>query len=276
MADTEKSAIERVRTARHPDRPYTNDLLDSIFTDFVEIHGDRRYADDSAMVCGFARLGEHEVCVVGQQKGRDTKARQMRNFGMPKPEGYRKALRVMRLADKFARPIICFIDTPGAYPGIDAEERGQSEAIDFNLREMAGMRVPIIVVVIGEGGSGGALAIGIGDRVLMMENAVYSVISPEGCAAILWKDAAKADLAAAALKLTADKLNEFGLIDGVVPEKVEWAVDGDAAGKGEKYTQVADSLKKTLLENVKELKTKTGDQLIQERYKKFRAMGRWA
>ena len=276
MADTEKSAIERVRTARHPDRPYTNDLLDSIFTDFVEIHGDRRYADDSAMVCGFARLGEHEVCVVGQQKGRDTKARQMRNFGMPKPEGYRKALRVMRLADKFARPIICFIDTPGAYPGIDAEERGQAEAIAFNLREMAGMRVPIIVVVIGEGGSGGALAIGIGDRVLMMENAVYSVISPEGCAAILWKDAAKADLAAAALKLTADKLNEFGLIDGVVPEKVEWAVDGDAADKGEKYTQVADSLKKTLLENVKELKTKTGDQLIQERYKKFRAMGRWA
>ena len=276
MADTEKSAIERVRTARHPDRPYTNDLLDSIFTDFVEIHGDRRYADDPAMVCGFARLGEHEVCVVGQQKGRDTKARQMRNFGMPKPEGYRKALRVMRLAEKFGRPIICFIDTPGAYPGIDAEERGQAEAIAFNLREMAGMRIPIIVVVIGEGGSGGALAIGIGDRVLMMENAVYSVISPEGCAAILWKDAAKADLAAAALKLTADQLNEFGLIDSVVPEKVEWAVDGDAADKGDKFNPVAGSLKKTLLENIKELKTKTGDQLIQERYKKFRAMGRWA
>lgn len=276
MADTEKSAIDRVRTARNPDRPYTNDLLDSIFTDFVELHGDRRYADDSAMVCGFARLGEHEVCVVGQQKGRDTKARQMRNFGMPKPEGYRKALRVMRLAEKFGRPIICFIDTPGAYPGIDAEERGQAEAIAFNLREMAGMRVPIIVVVIGEGGSGGALAIGIGDRVLMMENAVYSVISPEGCAAILWKDAAKADLAAAALKLTADKLNEFGLIDSVVPEKSEWAVDSEAADKGEKYTTVADSLKKTLLENVKELKTRTGDQLVQERYKKFRAMGRWA
>ena len=276
MADTGKSAIDRVRTARHPDRPYTNDLLDSIFTDFVEIHGDRRYADDPAMVCGFARLGEHEVCVVGQQKGRDTKTRQMRNFGMPKPEGYRKALRVMRLAEKFGRPIICFIDTPGAYPGIDAEERGQAEAIAFNLREMAGMRVPIIVVVIGEGGSGGALAIGIGDRVLMMENAVYSVISPEGCAAILWKDAAKADLAAAALKLTADKLNEFGLIDSVVPEKVEWAVDSDAADRGEKYRPVAESLKKILLENVKELKTLTGDQLVQERYKKFRAMGRWA
>jgi acetyl-CoA carboxylase carboxyl transferase subunit alpha len=228
------------------------------------------------MVCGFARLGENEVCVVGQQKGRDTKARQMRNFGMPKPEGYRKALRVMRLAEKFSRPIICFIDTPGAYPGIDAEERGQAEAIAFNLREMAGMRVPIIVVVVGEGGSGGALAIGIGDRVLMMENAVYSVISPEGCAAILWKDATKADLAAAALKLTADRLNQFGLIDGVVSERNEWNIDSEASDGGPAFTYAADSLKKTLLENVKELKTKTGDQLIQERYKKFRGMGRWA
>lgn len=273
---TDKSPIERVRTARHPDRPYTNDLVTSVFEDFIEIHGDRRYADDPAMVCGFARLGEHEVCVVGQQKGRDTKARQMRNFGMPKPEGYRKALRVMRLAEKFGRPIICFIDTPGAYPGIDAEERGQAEAIAFNLREMAGMKVPIIVVVIGEGGSGGALAIGIGDRVLMMENAVYSVISPEGCAAILWKDASKADLAAAALKLTADRLSEFGLIDDVVPEKTEWSVDAEASDLGSAFTSVADSLKRVLLENIKELKTKTGDQLVSERYKKFRAMGRWA
>lgn len=272
----EKSAIERVRTARNPDRPYTNDLVTSIFTDFVEIHGDRRYADDPAMVCGFARLGEHEVCVVGQQKGRDTKARQMRNFGMPKPEGYRKALRVMRLAEKFGRPIICFIDTPGAYPGIDAEERGQAEAIAFNLREMAGMRVPIIVVVLGEGGSGGALAIGIGDRVLMMENAVYSVISPEGCAAILWKDAAKADLAAAALKLTADQLNKFGLIDKVVPESTEWAVDSEAPDGGLPFNTTAESLKKTLLENLKELKTRTGDQLVRERFSKFRAMGKWA
>lgn len=276
MEEVERSSIERVRTARHPDRPYTNDLLRSIFTDFVEIHGDRRYADDPAMVCGFARLGEHEVCVVGQQKGRDTKARQMRNFGMPKPEGYRKALRVMRLAEKFGRPIICFIDTPGAYPGIDAEERGQAEAIAFNLREMAGMRIPIIVVVLGEGGSGGALAIGIGDRVLMMENAVYSVISPEGCAAILWKDASKADLAATALKLTADRLNEFGLIDGIIPEPEEWNVDSEAADLGSQYASVADALKKTLLENVKELKTKTGDQLVKERYSKFRTMGRWA
>ncbi|MEO5857571.1 MAG: acetyl-CoA carboxylase carboxyltransferase subunit alpha [Pyrinomonadaceae bacterium] len=272
----EKTPIERVRTARHPDRPYTNDLVKTIFSDFVEIHGDRRYADDPAMVCGFAKLGEHEICVIGQQKGRDTKARQMRNFGMPKPEGYRKALRVMRLAEKFHRPIICFIDTPGAYPGIDAEERGQAEAIAFNLREMAGMRIPIIVVVLGEGGSGGALAIGIGDRVLMMENAVYSVISPEGCAAILWKDAAQADLAAAALKLTADKLSEFGLIDGIVPEKNEWSIDADAVDGGQLFTGVSDSLKKTLLEHLKELKTKTGDQLVQERYKKFRGMGRWA
>ncbi len=272
----EKSPIERVRTARHPDRPYTNDLLRSIFADFAEIHGDRRYADDPAMVCGFAKLGEHQVCVIGQQKGRDTKARQMRNFGMPKPEGYRKALRVMSLAEKFGRPIICFIDTPGAYPGIDAEERGQAEAIAFNLREMAGMKIPILVVVLGEGGSGGALAIGIGDRVLMMENAVYSVISPEGCAAILWKDAAKSDLAAAALKLTADRLSQFGLIDGIVPEQEEWSIDGEAADFGKRFTSVAETLKKTLLENIKELKTKTGDQLVKERYKKFRAMGRWA
>ena len=273
---TEKPAIERVRTARHPDRPYTNDLLRWIFSDFVEIHGDRRYSDDAAMVCGFARLGEHEVCVVGQQKGRDTKARQMRNFGMPKPEGYRKALRIMRLSEKFGRPIICFIDTPGAYPGIDAEERGQAEAIAFNLREMAGFRVPVIVVVLGEGGSGGALAIGIGDRVLMLENAVYSVISPEGCAAILWKDATKADLAAAALKLTADQLNQFGLIDSVVPEVGEWSVDGDAPEGGANFKRTAESLKRFLLDNLKELKTKTGDQLVQERFKKFRAMGRWA
>lgn len=273
----EKSAIDRVRTARHPERPYTNDLLRSIFTDFVEIHGDRRYADDPAMVCGFARLGEHEVCVVGQQKGRDTKARQMRNFGMPKPEGYRKALRVMRLAEKFGRPIISFIDTPGAYPGIDAEERGQAEAIAFNLREMASFRVPVIVVVLGEGGSGGALAIGIGDRVLMMENSVYSVISPEGCAAILWKDAAKADLAAAALKLTADNLNRFGLIDGVISEPEEWGVGSDESTDAEtSFEGIAEGLKKALLSNLKELKTKTGDQLVQERFKKFRAMGRWA
>lgn len=276
MTQTEKTAIERVQIARHPERPYTTDLLSSIFTDFVEIHGDRRYADDSAMVCGFAKLGEHEVCVVGQQKGRDTKARQMRNFGMPKPEGYRKALRVMRLAEKFNRPIITFIDTPGAYPGIDAEERGQAEAIAFNLREMAGMRVPIIVVVVGEGGSGGALAIGIGDRVLMMENSIYSVISPEGCAAILWKDAAKADLAAQALKLTAGNLNQFGLIDEVIPEKIQWEVKSEDEKDSAAFETVAESLKKTLLAHLKDLKTKTGDQLVKDRFQKFRAMGKWA
>jgi acetyl-CoA carboxylase carboxyl transferase subunit alpha len=272
-----KTAFDRVLTARHAERPYTSDLLLSIFTDFVEIHGDRRYADDAAMICGFAKLGEHEVCVVGQQKGRDTKQRQLRNFGMPKPEGYRKALRVMRLADKFGRPIISFIDTPGAYPGIDAEERGQAEAIAFNLREMANFRVPIIVVVLGEGGSGGALAIGIGDRVLMMENSVYSVISPEGCAAILWKDAAKADLAADALRLTAGNLNKFGLIDEVIPEPSPWEIhnDDDPKSKGA-FTGIADGLKKILLSNLKSLQTKTGDQLVKERFQKFRAMGKWA
>jgi acetyl-CoA carboxylase carboxyl transferase subunit alpha len=205
MTEAVKTAFERVLNARHPERPYSKDLFFSIFDDFVEIHGDRRYADDAAIISGFARLGGREVVVIGQQKGRDTKQRQVRNFGMPKPEGYRKALRVMKLGEKFRRPIITFIDTPGAYPGIDAEERGQAEAIAFNLREMAGLRVPIIVVVLGEGGSGGALAIGIGDRVLMMENAVYSVISPEGCAAILWKDASKASDAAACLRLTAGR-----------------------------------------------------------------------
>lgn len=278
MAPTsETPAIERVRTARHPERPYTQDLLDSIFTDFVEIHGDRRYSDDSAIVCGFARLGEHEVCVVGQQKGRDTKTRQKRNFGMPKPEGYRKALRVMRLAEKFGRPVITFIDTPGAYPGIDAEERGQAEAIAFNLREMASFRVPVIVVVIGEGGSGGALAIGIGDRILMMENSVYSVISPEGCAAILWKDAAKADLAASALRLTADNLNGFGLVDEIISEPDPWAVPGeDAPAKGSQFESIAESLKRSLLAHLKDLKTKTPDRLIIERFKKFRAMGKWS
>ena len=276
-SNTETPAIERVRTALHPERPYTNDLLGQIFSDFVEIHGDRRYSDDPAMVCGFARLGEHEVCVVGQQKGRDTKARQKHNFGMPKPEGYRKALRVMQFAEKFGRPVITFIDTPGAYPGIDAEERGQAEAIAFNLREMAGLRVPVIVVVLGEGGSGGALAIGIGDRILMLENSVYSVISPEGCAAILWKDAGKADLAAEALRLTADNLNRFGLVDEIVPELEPWAITQEEEQvKGSPYEHVAETLKRALLSNLKELKTRTGDQLVADRFKKFRAMGEWA
>ena len=217
-----KTAFERVQAARHPERPYTLDLLETIFEDFVEIHGDRRFADDSAMIGGFAKLGGIEVAVIGQQKGRDINERRFRNFAMTKPEGYRKALRIMRLAEKFGRPIITFIDTPGAYPGIDAEERGQAEAIAFNLREMASLKVPTIVVVIGEGGSGGALAIGVGDRVLMLENAVYSVITPEGCAAILWKDAGQAARAAEGLRLTAGSLQQFGLVDEIIAEEHFW------------------------------------------------------
>ncbi|MGB7201988.1 MAG: acetyl-CoA carboxylase carboxyltransferase subunit alpha, partial [Pyrinomonadaceae bacterium] len=221
------SAFERVQMARHPERPYAMDVFETIFTDFVEIHGDRRFADDPAMITGFARLDGEEVCVIGQQKGRDINERRHRNFAMSKPEGYRKALRIMKLAEKFGRPIITIIDTPGAYPGIDAEERGQAEAIAFNLREMALLKVPVVVVVIGEGGSGGALAIGIGDRVLMLENAVYSVITPEGCAAILFKDAAKAPQAAEVMRLTASELKKFDIIDEIVPEEKPWTIAND-------------------------------------------------
>ncbi len=271
-----RTPFERVQNARHPDRPYALDLFNSMFTDFVEIHGDRRYADDAALVCGFARLDGKEVLVVGQQKGRDTKQRQVRNFGMPKPEGYRKALRAMQLAAKFGRPIVTFIDTPGAYPGIDAEERGQAEAIAFNLREMAGLRVPIVVVVVGEGGSGGALAIGIGDRVLMMENAVYSVISPEGCAAILWKDAAKAADAAACLRLTAEDLKSFGLVDEIIPEPKSWAIEGDEDKDSKTaFDAINTSLKAAILRNLNELSKLTPEQLPLERFKKFRQMGSW-
>ncbi len=268
------TAFVRVLNARDPERPYALDIFNGVFDDFVEVHGDRRYADDNALVCGFARLNGLEVAVIGQQKGRDTKQRQLRNFGMPKPEGYRKALRVMRLAEKFSRPIITFIDTPGAYPGIDAEERGQAEAIAFNLREMAGLKVPIIVVVVGEGGSGGALAIGIGDRVLMMENAVYSVISPEGCAAILWKDSAMADRAAENLKLTANDLLGFELIDEIVAEKTAWKMDGDDA-KEANFEEVGKSLKTVLKRHLEELRSLSSDELILRRFQKFRKMGIW-
>ncbi len=212
------TAFERVQLARHPDRPHTLDFIERLFEDFTEIHGDRRYADDSAVVCGFARFHGMPTLVVGHQKGRDTKQRQFRNFGMPKPEGYRKAIRAMKLAEKFERPIFTFIDTPGAYPGIDAEERGQAEAIAYNLREMAKLTVPVIVTVIGEGGSGGALAIGVGDQVLMLENAIYSVISPEGCAAILWKDSGQAARAAEGLRLTAEDLHRGEIVDQVIAE----------------------------------------------------------
>ena len=273
--ETNRTAIERVQTARHPDRPYTSDLFTTIFDDFVELHGDRRYADDPALIAGFARIDDQEVLVVGQQKGRDTNQRRFRNFGMPKPEGYRKALRLMRLAEKFGRPIISFIDTPGAYPGIDAEERGQAEAIAFNLREMAGLRVPIVAVVIGEGGSGGALAIGIGDRILMMENAIYSVISPEGCAAILWKDAAKADLAASALRLTAKDLMTFGVIDEIIPEEEAWefSEDDDDKKRQKRFARIADDLKKAIVKNLKELSKVDASELVKKRYEKFRKMG---
>ena len=277
MADKNKrEAFERVQLARHPERPYTMDLLTTIFTDFIEVHGDRRFADDAAMVSGFAKLDEIEVAVVGQQKGRDTNQRRFRNFGMAKPEGYRKALRVMKLAEKFNRPVITFVDTSGAYPGIDAEERGQAEAIAFNLREMANLRVPVIVVILGEGGSGGALAIGVGDRVLMMENAVYSVITPEGCAAILWKDAGQAGRAAECLRLTADNLIEFGLIDEIVTEFDDWRFNADDSTESQSfYQKTADHLKEALLRHLKELDDFDDKKRVDLRFQKFRKMGSW-
>jgi acetyl-CoA carboxylase carboxyl transferase subunit alpha len=282
MKDTSKDAFERVQLARHAERPYTNDLLTAIFTDFIELHGDRRYADDAAIVCGFAKIGDYEVAVIGQQKGRDTNQRRYRNFGMPKPEGYRKALRIMKMAEKFGRPVITFIDTPGAYPGIDAEERGQAEAIAFNLREMANLKASTIVVVLGEGGSGGALAIGVGDRILMMENSVYSVISPEGCAAILWKDAGQANRAADNLRLTATDLKGLGLIDEIISEeseisnwKMDAAEDDKNKSKSGNFQKVADDLKAVLLKNLKELESLETDEKIAQRFQKFRKMGEW-
>ena len=262
--------------ARHPERPYAMDLLQTIFTDFFEVHGDRRFADDPAMITGFARLDGTELCVIGQQKGRDINERRHRNFAMSKPEGYRKALRVMEMAEKFDRPIVTIIDTPGAYPGIDAEERGQAEAIAFNLREMAGIKVPIVVVVLGEGGSGGALAIGIGDRVLMMENAVYSVITPEGCAAILWKDAARAPDAAEGLKLTAAELKRFDIIDEIIPETEPWRMPADDDKKSQSaYDRIAASLKTSIIRNIAELSALDSRSLLDRRYDKFRNMGEW-
>ncbi len=270
------TAFERVQMARHPDRPYSLDIIAAIFTDFVEIHGDRRYADDPAMITGFARLNDIELAVIGQQKGRDINERRHRNFAMSKPEGYRKALRMMKLAEKFGRPIVTIIDTPGAYPGIDAEERGQAEAIAFNLREMAGLKVPIVVVVLGEGGSGGALAIGIGDKVLMMENAVYSVITPEGCAAILWKSAEKAPEAAEGLKLTADELKKHDIIDEIVAEDTVWTMPAEDNKKQQKaYDRVCESLKKSIVRELKALSALDTPTLIDNRYKKFRKMGEW-
>ncbi len=274
MSIDENIAFQRVREARNPERPYTLDLLNNIFTDFVEVHGDRRYADDAAMICGFAKLEDLEVAVIGQQKGRDINDRRYRNFAMTKPEGYRKALRLMRLAEKFGRPIITFIDTPGAYPGIDAEERGQAEAIAYNLREMANIKVPTIVIVIGEGGSGGALAIGVGDCVMMMENAVYSVITPEGCAAILWKDAAQAPRAAECLRLTAADLKEFGLIDEIIAETSGWKVNYPEKKEGE-VDLISNNLREKILKKLKELSTMDVSGLLENRHRKFRQMGDW-
>jgi acetyl-CoA carboxylase carboxyl transferase subunit alpha len=266
-AGDQRTAFDRVQLARHANRPYTLDLIERLFEDFVELHGDKRFAEDPAIVAGYARFHGLPVVVVGHQKGRDTKQRSYRNFGMPKPEGYRKALRVMKLGEKFGRPIFTFIDTPGAYPGIDAEERGQAEAIAFNLREMAKIKVPIIVTVIGEGGSGGALAIGVGDQVLMLENSIYSVISPEGCAAILWKDSSKADLAAEGLRLTAQHLFDEGIVDKIISEP-----DGGAHND---YDQTARFLDSALSERLAEAVSCSQEDRLSLRYAKLRRFGRW-
>src|SRR6266850_2189384 len=261
------TAFERVQLARHPERPYTLDFIERLFEDFTEIHGDRRYADDPAIVCGFARFHGMPVLIVGHQKGRDTRQRQFRNFGMPKPEGYRKAIRAMKLGEKFERPIFSFIDTPGAYPGIDAEERGQAEAIAYNLREMAKLKVPVMVTVIGEGGSGGALAIGVGDQVMMLENAIYSVISPEGCAAILWKDAKLADRAATGLRLTAQDLYAEKIVDQIINEP--------PGGAHTDYDKAAAYLDAALAERLAEAVSCSQDERLTRRYNKLREFGRW-
>jgi acetyl-CoA carboxylase carboxyl transferase subunit alpha len=260
-----RTAWDRVQLARHPQRPHALDYIQRVFTAFQEIHGDRYFGDDPAIVCGMAMFDDQPVVVIGQQKGRDTKQKMFRNFGMPKPEGYRKALRAMKLAEKFGRPILTLLDTPGAYPGIDAEERGQAEAIARNLFSMAQIRVPILVTCIGEGGSGGALALGVGNRVLMLENSVYSVISPESCAAIVWRDSSKKELAAAALKLTSEDLLRLGLVDEVVPEPPDGAhTDHDGA---------AELLATALRENLRRVHELSESKLVEERYEKFRAMG---
>jgi acetyl-CoA carboxylase carboxyl transferase subunit alpha len=258
---------QRAQIARHPQRPYTLDYIGLLFTDFIELHGDRGYGDDKAIVAGLGKFHGRPVAVIGHQKGRDTKQRLLRNFGQPKPEGYRKALRVMQLAAKYGRPILTLVDTQGAYPGIDAEERGQAEAIARNLREMARLPVPIIVTVTGEGGSGGALAIAVGDRVNIFENSFYSVISPEGCAAIMWRDAAKAETAAAALKITAPDLKELGIIDEIVPEP-----DGGAHTDHEAAARI---LEEVLDRELVVLSNQPVKDLLSARYEKFRRMGQF-
>jgi acetyl-CoA carboxylase carboxyl transferase subunit alpha len=258
---------QRAQIARHPQRPYTLDYIGLLFTDFIELHGDRGYGDDKAIVAGLGKFHGRPVAVIGHQKGRDTKQRLLRNFGQPKPEGYRKALRVMHLAAKYGRPIFTFIDTQGAYPGIDAEERGQAEAIARNLREMGRLPVPILVTVTGEGGSGGALAIAVGDRVNILENSFYSVISPEGCAAIMWRDAAKAETAAAALKITPRDLKELGIVDEIVPEP-----DGGAHTDPEGTARILDEV---LDRELVVLSNQSVKDLLSTRYEKFRRMGQF-
>ncbi len=255
------------QVSRHPQRPYTLDYIQHLFTDFEELHGDRSYADDPAIVGGLARFNGHSVMVIGQQKGRDTKERQYRNFGMPRPEGYRKAMRLMRLAEKFGIPIMTFIDTPGAYPGIGAEERGQSEAIGKNLYVMVELRVPIICTVIGEGGSGGALAIAVGDTLLMLQYATYSVISPEGCASILWKNADKAPDAAKTLGITATRLKALGLVDKIINEPL--------GGAHRDYPAMMLTLKKALQESLKQVQLQTMDELLQNRFNRLMGYGKF-
>lgn len=261
------SPLEQVQVARHSRRPYTLDYVSRIFTDWIELSGDRGFRDDGAVVGGWGRLDGQTVMVIGQQKGRDMKENLWRNFGSPHPEGYRKALRLMRLAQKFKRPIITFIDTPGAYPGIGAEERGQAEAIAFNLREMARLRVPVISVVIGEGGSGGALALGVTNRILMLEHAIYSVISPEGCAAILWRTAGEREKAAKALKLTSTDLYRLGVADEVISEP--------AGGAHSDWDAAAREVKESLVRNLSELLEMDEETLMEDRQAKFEAMGEW-
>ncbi len=261
------SPMQRVQLARHPDRPFTLDYLERVFDDFLEMHGDRAYRDDEAIVGGWARLGGRTVMVIGHQRGRDMKENLKRNFGMPHPEGYRKALRLMQQADKFGHPVITLIDTPGAYPGMGAEERGQAEAIARNLREMAALEVPTISVVIGEGGSGGALALGVTDRILMLENAVYSVITAEGCAAILWKTAEAKDDAAAALKLTATDLEALGVVDEVIAEP--------SGGAHADWDQAADAVRDALVRHLEDLVALEPDALRRARWEKYGRMGEW-
>ncbi|HSR53913.1 MAG TPA: acetyl-CoA carboxylase carboxyltransferase subunit alpha [Acidobacteriota bacterium] len=261
----EVTAWDRVQLARHESRPYTLDYIRRMFTSFREIHGDRKYADDPAIVAGMAYFEDQPVMVIGQQKGRDMRSRLHRNYGMPRPEGYRKAVRLMELAEKFGRPVLTFIDTPGAYPGVGAEERGQAEAIAHNLRVMAGLEVPIIASVIGEGGSGGALAIGVADRVLMLENSIYSVISPESCSAILWKDQDHAKEAAENLRLTAEHLKRFGIVDESVPEP--------SGGAQDDWDKAAELLASAISRNLEKLAEMTVEERLEARYQRFRKIG---